>query len=142
MEVDSSHKLVLAAILEMVPDDKGMPFMDAILAGLPRIQKSGTNTTIGAIDISPVTDVIASCQNYAYVGSLTQPPCTEGVAWVVAVQTFPITVRQYNGLTKVLGFNGRYTQNKLGDGNLLQIAKGNDTDPAETAQQIAAAGGS
>jgi len=28
------------------------------------------------------------------------------------------------------------TQNKLGDGNLLQIAKGNDTDSAETQQQI------
>jgi len=138
--VDSSKKLVLAALLELVPDDKGLPFMDTIIAGLPRIQKSGTNTTIGKIDISAVTDVLASCENYAYVGSLTQPPCTEGVAWVVSVQTFPITVKQVNALTKVLGFNSRYTQNKLGDGNLLQIAKGNDTDPAETKAQISAAG--
>ena len=140
MIVDSSKKLVLAALLELVPDDKGLPFMDTIIAGLPRIQKSGTNTTIGEIDISAVTDVLASCENYAYVGSLTQPPCTEGVAWVVSVQTFPITVKQVNALTKVLGFNSRYTQNKLGDGNLLQIAKGNDTDPGETKAQISAAG--
>jgi carbonic anhydrase len=138
--VDSSKKLVLAALLELVPDDKGLPFMDTIIAGLPRIQQSGTNTTIGEIDISAVTDVLASCENYAYVGSLTQPPCTEGIAWVVSVQTFPITVKQVNALTKVLGFNSRYTQNKLGDGNLLQITKGNDTDPAETQEQISAAG--
>ena len=131
MLVDSSKKLVLAALLELVPDEKGLPFMDTIIAGLPRIQTSGTNTTIGKIDISPVTDVVASWKNYADVGSLTQPPCTEG-AWVVSVQTFPITVKQVIALTKVLGFNSRYTQNKLGDGNLLQIAKGNDTDPAET----------
>ena len=108
--------------------------MDTILAGLPRIQKSGTNTTIGEIDISPVTDVLThpSSQNYAYVGSLTQPPCTEGVVWIIPVQTFPITVKQFNALKQVLGFNSRYTQNKLGDGNLLQIAKGNDTNPNET----------
>ena len=124
--------------MELVPDDKGLPFMDTIIAGLPRIQQSGTNTTIGEIEISAVTDVLASCENYAYFGSLTQPPCTEGVAWVVSVQTFPITVKQVNALTKVLGFNSRYTQNKLGDGNLLQIAKGNDSDPAETKAQISA----
>ena len=138
MIVDSSKKLVLAALLELVPDDKGLPFMDTIIVGLPRIQQSGTNTTVGEIDISAVTDVLASCD--AYVGSLTRPPCTEGVAWVVSVQTFPITVTQVNALTKVLGFNSRYTQKKLGDGNLLQIGKGNDTDPAETKAQISAAG--
>jgi carbonic anhydrase len=130
---------VLAALLELVPDDIGLPFLETIACGLPRIQTSGTNTTVGKIDISPVTEVLASCDNWAYVGSLTQPPCTEGIAWVISTQTFPITVKQVNALTKVLGFNARYTQNKLGDGNLIQIAKGNDSHPAETTQQIVAA---
>jgi carbonic anhydrase len=136
MAVESSKKLVLGALLQLVWDEKGLPFLHTIHAGLPRIQQPGSNTTIGAIDISPVTNVIGSGHNYAYIGSLTQPPCTEGVAWVIPNQTFPITVHQFNGLKEVLGFNSRYTQNKLGDGNLLQIAKGNDTDPAETQQQI------
>lgn len=130
----------MAALLELVPDDNGLQFLDTITAGLPRIQQSGTNTTVGKIDISPVTEVLATCDSWAYVGSLTQPPCTEGVQWVISTQTFPITIKQVNTLTKVLGFNSRYTQNKLGDGNLLQIAKGNDSNPAETQQQIAAAG--
>jgi len=129
----------MGAIWELVPDESGLPFMDTILSGLPRIQQAGTNTTVGKIDISPITHVIASCLNYAYVGSLTQPPCTEGVNWVISNQTFPITVKQYLGLKRVLGFNARYTQNQLGDGNLLQIAAGNDTNPAETQQQINAA---
>lgn len=141
MKDDSSKTLVLTALFELTPSPVGLPFMDTIVAGLSRIQTAGTNTTIGAIDLSPVTEALAhpSENSYGYTGSLTQPPCTEGVAWVIPVQTFPITVQQFNALKCVLKFNSRYTQNILGDGNLLQIAKGNDTDPAETQQQIDAA---
>jgi carbonic anhydrase len=115
-------------------DHEGLPFLNEILTGLPRITGRGTNTTIGKIDISPIYNVIATASNYAYDGSLTQPPCTEGVSWVIPQVTFPITVKQFNALKAILKFNSRYTQNILGDGNLLQIAKGNDSHPGETQQ--------
>jgi carbonic anhydrase len=127
----------MTALFQLTSSPIGLPFMDTIVAGLGNIQQSGTNTTIGEIDLSPVTQTLAqaSCQSFAYTGSLTQPPCTEGVAWLIPNQQFPITVAQFNALKSVLKFNSRYTQNKLGDGNLLQIAKGNDTNPGETQQQ-------
>ena len=120
---------MLGALMELVPGDMGMAFMDTIVEGLPRIQQKNNSTPIKAVDLTPVTDVLSDpkTENYAYVGSLTQPPCSEGVFWVVSHQTFPITVQQFNALKGVLKFNSRYTQNTLGDGNLLQIAKGNNT---------------
>jgi carbonic anhydrase len=112
--------------------------MDCVTAGLRKIQTSGTNTTIGCIDISPVTKVFLdpSQNDFAYTGSLTQPPCTEGVTWIVTEKIFPMTVHQLNALKGVLKFNSRYTQNKLGDGNLVQIAAGNDTHPGETKEEV------
>jgi carbonic anhydrase len=132
-----SNILVMTALFQLTPSGIGLPFMDTIASGLANIQQSGTNTMIGEIDLSPVTQALAnpSFRNFAYNGSLTQPPCTEGVAWLIPDQQFPITVAQFNALKSVLKFNSRYTQNKLGDGNLLQIAEGNDTNPGETQQQ-------
>jgi carbonic anhydrase len=125
----------MTALLELATCP-GLPFIDSIIAGLPAISARGSNTSIGEIDLSPVIEVLSkSPSTFAYTGSLTQPPCTEGVKWVIPQHTFPITVHQFNALKSVCKFNSRYTQNKLGDGNLLQIAKGNDTDPAETKQQ-------
>ena len=47
---------------------------------------------------------------YAYVGSLTTPPCSPGVQWIVAADRAPISVRQYNALREQLGFNARAPQ--------------------------------
>jgi hypothetical protein len=47
----------------------------------------------------------------------------------------PLTVKQFNALKRVIRFNARYTQNRLGDGNLVQIAGGDDTDAEETERQ-------
>jgi len=104
-----------------------LEFMEIIYEGLDKIPHPGDNTTLPKpIDIDPVAEVLSDnkTSNYAYIGSLTQPPCTEGVSWVIPTTTFPITICQFNALKKVLRFNSRYTQNTLKDGNLLQIGCG------------------
>jgi carbonic anhydrase len=104
-----------------------LEFMEIIYEGLDKIPHPGDNTTLSKpIDIDPVAEVLSDNKtfNYAYIGSLTQPPCTEGVSWVIPTTTFPITICQFNALKKVLRFNSRYTQNTLKDGNLLQIGCG------------------
>lgn len=118
--------LVLSVLFEL-STGPGVGFIDSIVSGLPYITDPKTNTTVSGVDLTPVIDLFGSSTKFQYSGSLTTPPCSEGVMFLIPTVQLPVTVDQFNALKRVLKFNSRYTQNKLGDGNLLQIAKGNDT---------------
>lgn len=57
-----------------------------------------------------------------YRGSLTTPPCKEGITFLVAEQPLPISPTSFNSMKKVLKFNSRYTQGILGEPNLIEKA--------------------
>lgn len=65
---------------------------------------------------------LQSLSFYTYSGSLTTPPCSEGVTWLIATRTFSLSTQSYNALKKVVGFNSRFTQNHLGGQNLISLA--------------------
>lgn len=55
-----------------------------------------------------------------YEGSLTTPPCSEGIKWLVIKKSMVLDVEEFNKLAVVLGFNARYVQNPPGERNLLK----------------------
>lgn len=52
-----------------------------------------------AADINPAELLSSSLQGWAYVGSLTTPPCTEGVRWHVRSNTLQISAEQLEAFT-------------------------------------------
>ena len=60
--------------------------------------------------------------------------------FLIPAEQIPITVAQFNAMKQVMKFNSRYTQNELGEVNLLRVASGNDSAVAETADELAALG--
>jgi carbonic anhydrase len=47
---------------------------------------------------------------YSFEGSLTTPPCTEGVNWMVLKQPVKLSAAQINGFRKLFRFNARPVQ--------------------------------
>lgn len=77
-----------------------------------------------ALDISAVLP--ASLENYEYSGSLTTPPCTEGVQWVVMGTPISMSAEQIETLEGAHSHNARPTQPVgervvVGGGGVLDI---------------------
>lgn len=68
-------------------------------------------TKIGSeVEFNPQELIPASASYYTFVGSLTTPPCTEGVQWVVFEQPLTISEQQLNSFTEYYANNNRDTQ--------------------------------
>lgn len=77
--------------------------------------------TMKLIDFS--SDVIAHTKGSEvlhYMGSLTTPPCSEGIKWYVAKKEMALEVEEFNMLVDVMKYNARYVQDTPGEKNLLE----------------------
>ncbi len=71
---------------------------------------------INAQDLLPPTEDF-----YAYSGSLTTPPCTEGVTWLVYSSPLSVSAEQADAFERLVGPNARPMQ-KRNDRDYLHIA--------------------
>lgn len=82
------------------------PALESVLADMPK--KAGGETR------APVQSIIAllpdNRRHYAYMGSLTTPPCSEGVLWQVLSQPVELSRAQLQALQKIFPMNARPVQ--------------------------------
>jgi carbonic anhydrase len=83
---------VLASLWTYLPQDPGraLPLSDLL---------------VNAQDLMP-----SSQDFYVYSGSLTTPPCTEGVTWMVFTSTLSVSPEQADALQRLIGANARPLQ--------------------------------
>jgi carbonic anhydrase len=72
--------------------------------------------------MSEVTNLLAASPFQLYDGSLTTPPCSEGVAWHVSTTRLGVTPASFAKARDVIGFNARFPQNTPGKPNLLMVS--------------------
>ncbi|KAI9353873.1 alpha carbonic anhydrase [Obelidium mucronatum] len=75
---------------------------------MPR--KPNSTTKLRALDMKPIIKALGSAEFFSYTGSLTTPPCTEGVLWLVARKPLQVSQAQMDKLMQVMPFNSRTTQ--------------------------------
>lgn len=100
---------VLGIFIAIGPRDN--PEVEALIARLP--EHPGDSVRFGApIDLAKLLDARASDveQVYTYHGSLTTPPCSEGVKWTVRGRPIIASFRQVQRLVGVLGESARPVQ--------------------------------
>jgi carbonic anhydrase len=87
--------------------------LETILGTVDQISTAGTKIATGPLIMSEVLDVIKAGSFQTYSGSLTTPPCSEGVRWLVSDQTLAINLSTFSKARDVIGFNARFPQNFL-----------------------------
>ncbi|KAJ5263399.1 hypothetical protein N7478_011004 [Penicillium angulare] len=113
---------VVGFVFELSQFGYSTPLFDSVFAHIDDIATPGTYTKTDQLDFSGLTQHLNSHGIYQYSGSLTTPPCSESVAWFLSTEPLPLNVQSYNAVKHILKYNARYTQNALGQDNLLEVA--------------------
>lgn len=79
------------AIFENLPTEKGDP--------------QATELTINAADLMPQNSLYTT-----YIGSLTTPPCSQGVRWLVLQEPVPLSAAQIETFGEIFELNARPVQ--------------------------------
>jgi carbonic anhydrase len=97
---------VVAVLFETAPQPNA--FIRGLWPHLPLEQGREVSPTDVQIDASNVLPDVRTY--YAYMGSLTTPPCTEGVLWLVMKTPVPLAQEQVAVFGKVYSMNARPVQ--------------------------------
>ncbi|WP_169795483.1 carbonic anhydrase, partial [Dechloromonas denitrificans] len=102
---DEGQLAVVAVLLERGNEN---PFIQTLWNNLP-LEKNLEVSPPGPI-IDPMTLLPASRNYYTYMGSLTTPPCSEGVLWLVMKQPAQVSPDQINIFSRLYKNNARPIQ--------------------------------
>ena len=82
----------------------------------------GQTTTTSRLDFTEIIDYVKTKRFYQYGGSLTTPPCSEGLRWFVGTEPLYLDVGTYNALKAAVKYNSRIIQNAPGKPNVIEVA--------------------
>jgi carbonic anhydrase len=91
----------------MVKEGAANPALAALIAGKPAAEGEAASTKV---TLDPNVLLPASRVYFAYAGSLTTPPCSEGVKWHVLKDPITADAAQIAALTAALGKSNRDVQ--------------------------------
>ncbi|XP_006537894.1 carbonic anhydrase 9 isoform X1 [Mus musculus] len=87
---------VLAAFLQESPEENSA--YEQLLSHLEEISEEGSKIEIPGLDVSALLPSDLS-RYYRYEGSLTTPPCSQGVIWTVFNETVKLSAKQLHTLS-------------------------------------------
>jgi len=99
----------IAVVAVRFLQDQDIP--NALMATLTHELPKTAGKEVAVTDmINPGGFLPASRAYWTYIGSLTTPPCTEGVRWFVLQQEMPVSRVQYRAISSILKVNSRPLQ--------------------------------
>ncbi|MFT3956948.1 MAG: carbonic anhydrase family protein [Piscinibacter sp.] len=101
----------LAVVAVLLDRGSAQPLVQTIWNNLP-LEKGDEVAARGAIDMNALLPPDRSY--FTYMGSLTTPPCSEGVLWMVMKQPVPISPDQIAVFSRLYPMNARPIQSASG----------------------------
>ncbi|KZV86481.1 carbonic anhydrase [Exidia glandulosa HHB12029] len=121
-EADDGTIGVIAIPFQLTEDGSTTALLTSVITNIAQVTVPGTATKTGPLDFAEVIAAVQAGPLFQYTGSLTTPPCAEGLTFLVLEKPLALDVKTYNTIKSVIKFNARYTQNPLGQTNLLDVA--------------------
>ncbi len=118
-QIDGKHKAMvahfvhrndagqLAVVAVLLQTGKHNPAFQPVFSHLPRSRQADP---IGNLELDLAAMLPDSLKYYAYQGSLTTPPCSEGVSWMVLKNTVPVSKQQKTEFRRLFPRNVRPVQ--------------------------------
>jgi carbonic anhydrase len=97
----------LAVVGVMMESGAANPLIEQIWQHIPAI---GKTNTVKNVSITPAPLLPGSKAYYSYAGSLTTPPCSEGVKWNVMVEPITVSEAQISAFTNLYQVDARPVQ--------------------------------
>lgn len=122
LEIHMVNKAVgghLAVVAALINEGDYNPVWEPIIAALPNSLDEPRHLENVDLDVSAVPK--ATGPYYRYSGSLTTPPCSEGVEWIVLAETRSMSAEQMAAMTARLHDNNRPVQ-PLGERRLTLVS--------------------
>lgn len=110
--VHADHSGNLAVLGVLFEEGAHNPELDKVVKAAPR-QQAATHV-VGGVTLDPAKLLPPSLAVWRYDGSLTTPPCSEGVRWHVAIQPVQASAAQIAAIHAIVGDNARPTQPRHG----------------------------
>ena len=111
MEMHLVHKAAsgkLAVIGVFIEEGAHNAAFDPIWSNLPK--QKGIQTHYPQVNVDVDKLLPANRASYRYDGSLTTPPCSEGVRWIVMTTPIQLSAEQIKAFTAIIHDNNRPTQ--------------------------------
>ncbi|MGE4502362.1 MAG: carbonic anhydrase [Thiomicrospira sp.] len=99
------HQVVLSVIIQ---EGKANPHLTTLLQNIP--QQRDKLQVFEQVNFNPVRFLPQNKRFYRYIGSMTTPPCREGVIWLVFQQPIDASVSQLVQFQQLMGENVRPLQ--------------------------------
>lgn len=104
-EEGTDNLVVLGVLIEEA--DTANPFLEKIFTQVPEQKEEEVQTDVTLM----LSDYIPPSQeHFTYIGSLTTPPCTVGVDWIIFKETIPASEGQINKFQQLYSNNARPLQ--------------------------------
>ena len=98
----------LAVVAVLLQEGNANPMVDAVWTYMPLDSGDRVRMPQGLLDVN---ELLPKDQRYyQFMGSLTTPPCTEGVLWMVMKQPVTLSKAQYKLFTQIYPNNARPVQ--------------------------------
>jgi carbonic anhydrase len=96
-EDKAGHRVIIAVMME---EGAANSTIDTLLNSVPKEKEQSKSL---AIRVTPADLMPAKPAYYRYTGSLTSPPCTEGVQWIIMKEALKISKGQLTSLQQAIG---------------------------------------